>query len=204
MILETDIIQTMDSYASHNSCNQSEIKVSLFLYFHRQECDKTSRDDMQERTDKASSQSHIEQTYLFVIDKAIAEIEKIFYHTKSQSHQDTIKNQISEIVLSFFFEEDIIARRIFQILFSICSDDKIEDEDINTEQVSSVADSHKKYCSQEDCLQNFGISSSHEECQKKHEGETVGHKQTQADSVRIVHEIKLGLSHWAEEIFVEE
>lgn len=141
---------------------------------------------------------------MFIVDETISEIEKIFYHTKSQSYQDTIKNEISEIVLSVFFEEDIVSRWIFQIFFSIGRDDEIEDEDVDAEQISPIADGHKKYRPQEDCLQDFGISSSHKQGQEKYEGEAVGHKQTQTDSIRIVHEVELDLPHRAEEIFVEK
>jgi len=79
-------------------------------------------------------------------------------------------------VLSIFFEEDIIPRWIFQILFSIGSNYEIEYKYVNTEKISSIADSNKKHCSEKDCLQNLGISSPHKQGQEKNEGYTIGHK----------------------------
>jgi len=79
-------------------------------------------------------------------------------------------------VFSIFFEEDVIPRWIFQIFFSIGSNYEIEYEDVNAEKISAIADSHEKQCSQENRLQNFGISSPHKQGQEKNEGNTIGHK----------------------------
>ena len=96
-----------------------------------------------------------------MVDESISQIQQIFCHTKSKSYKDTKKNQIPEIV-SFFFEEKIIPRWVFEIFFSVCRDKVVENEDVDAEQVSSVADSYEKECTYEDSLQDFGISSFHE------------------------------------------
>jgi len=138
-----------------------------------------------------------------MVDESISQIQQIFCHTKSKSYKDTKKNQIPEIV-SFFFEEEIISRWVFEIFFSVCRDKVVEDEDIDAEQVSSVADGHEKQCTQEYSLHDLGVPSFHEERKEKHESKAIGNKEPQTCPVRIIQEIELDLPHRPEQISIKK
>jgi|GEM_PF-6204763 len=83
MICQAYIVETMDPKSSDDSSDQGRGKAPFFLYLHSQERDQTRRDDMQERADESSAQRHIDQTYLFLLDEGVSQIEEIFRHAKS-------------------------------------------------------------------------------------------------------------------------
>jgi len=63
--------------------------------------------------------------------------------------------------MSFFFEEDIITWGVFEIFFSVGRDEIVEDEDIDPEQVASIAYRYEKDRAQKDSLEHSLISSFH-------------------------------------------